>query len=293
MRSSRDRRQRALAWLLLLGLFACSQVDVAGTLTAESAEGEGRSGAAGTGLEPVPSDAEPGSEGAPCDGVSQWLTYSQLDLVSLATLGSSEGLPEEVELLFVDEDCSFWVRHAGTADDVRTGVLDASEAEELWSELGLEAWVGLQGQHGTPSSGTVRTIRDRTEELTCLGTCESPDVDAAVAAVFSIATEWVLRLYPRGVRFDGGVIAFGVPVGELPLATVAWPLDTPLQEFFGPGLSAPEEGIHLEAEDAEQLRQMKLQASSVNAAFGAVVVAEDLANARYAILIQEAGPTLP
>jgi hypothetical protein len=298
MVGSRDRMQQGLSWLLLPSFFACSHVDIAGTLVAESQDGGAQASAADAGAAAVAtteeSDSESASEGVPCDGVSHWLTYSQVDLVSLTTLGLSDGLREEVELLFVDEHCTYWVRHAGTAEDVRTGVLDAEQAQELWDDLGANVWAGLQGQHGTASSGTVRVVQDRTEELVCLGECESPDVDARVQAVFALATAWVERLYPQGARFDGGVIAFGVPVGELPLVTIGWPLDTPMAEFFGSAFSAQEEtGVRLEGEEADRLREMKRQAVDLNATLGPVVIAEDLAGDTYAILIQEAGPTLP
>ena len=346
-----------MAWGLLLGLLACGNEDVAGTLISDAPEsGIQASGASseaetdttdaaadnseseaiaidvpadGTDAGPAAtdtpadqSDAEPtatdaqtddgdaepaatdaladDSESEPpadsplCDGTSTWLIYTQLTYLSLPVLELTEDLPELAELLFVDEQCNFWVRNSAAGEAVRTGVLDAEQAEQLWSDLGADAWTELEGEHGTFNGGMHSRIRERTDELECWGDCATPEVDAAVEAVFALASDWVERLYPRGTEFDLGVIVVGVPVADLPYAVVKWPLDTPLDEFFD---SAPastwDVGVRVEGDDAELLRQMQEQASDLNPLLDDVLIVEDAAGNRYVILIRQAPPALP
>ena len=303
--SAMGQTTRWLASALLLGSLACGNVDVAGTLSAapdaavvSSDVDSGRAAVDSNSVDDASPTHDPNAvvdtsaaESIPngsCDELPESLGYSHLTplvTASLLALVEDSTLPQELlaqEHLFVDASCTYWVLQAGGIE-VRTGVLDAAQAEQLWADLGAETRAGLAGEHGTATSAATRELWGPDDRVTCFGSCEQPEVDARVEQLFTLASEWTANLYDLGNPYDGGVAVSGVqlPIPELPVEAAQWPLSTPLADFFdnaGP--------VHVEGPEAELLRQMKEQADPT---LGGVVLAEDGASL-YALVIQEAFP---
>lgn len=155
---------------------------------------------------------EQASDGLTCEQGSEWLLFLHADLVTLSSREESAVMLNALEMLYVDEDCTFWVLGSSLGDEIRTGALDAAEAEDLWMDLGTDARAGLSHEEVTSRVGTIWMIQDSTDQLSCLGECDSERVDVGVGRLFELAGQWVITLYERGEVFAGSVEEIGLPV---------------------------------------------------------------------------------
>jgi len=217
-----DRRgsRGSLSSLLVVALLACNYVDIAGTLAGQAGQGgtdQGGMPAAGGYSGTSASDSKDGdadgglpSQGLTCARGSQWLVFMQAD--PLATLELSEAAADALELLYVNEDCTFWVLDSSRSEQMRTGTLELAQAQELWADLGTQARADLPRDEGTPGIGPVWVIKDGTDQLACVGQCVSESVDAGIRSLFEAAGHWVQDLYAQGEPFEGNADDIGLPV---------------------------------------------------------------------------------
>lgn len=229
-----------------------------------------------------------------CHAIDDWLLYARVDLLAVPELELLGDVPSTLDLLLVDDECTFWVRNAAAGRDVRTGQLTAEQAAELWNVLGPAAREGLPSEQGRADSQALELLQDPSSALVCFGECAGAETDVRVAELFDLARGWTADLYQEGALYDGGVLVLGVPVPGLPLAPVAWPLTEPLAEFFSePGATALDSFIRVEGEEADALRELQGQAEEQDPALAPLILTEDAEGDRYLVLIEEAGPSLP
>ncbi|MBN1610999.1 MAG: hypothetical protein JW940_30490 [Polyangiaceae bacterium] len=212
-----DRRRfggSLFSWLGAAWL-ACSNVDIAGTLEGEAEQGgtlpaAGQAGTSSVDREDYDAGGRLPSQGLTCTEGSQWLLFMRAD--PLAVLEPSEAIPDALELLYVEEDCTFWVVDSTRSGQIRSGTLERVQAQELWSDLGTDARAGLPRDEGTSRIGPVWMIKDGSDQLECLGQCVSESVDAGIRDLFETAGRWVQDLYVQGESFEGNVADIGLPV---------------------------------------------------------------------------------